>query len=209
MVLSLVDSTHVDFTFIGNHTGAALPGGNVYAFSEMAANLNTAGFTNYGNWSPGQAQLISSAVTYTSAPGVTKVSTPFNLSFSGNMDGFGNFDLHQNPNNPGADDAMVLASFELTRTTGTWTSEDTVLALNNKSNYVSDHLIYNGGDTTGYTNDTSHCTVGASCVVPTPFNTPVPEPMTLAIFGTSAMGLMLAKKKGRKKLADNKSPLLA
>jgi PEP-CTERM motif len=192
--LHRIDSTHVEFTFYGNHPAV----GYQYSFGEMGLNLSTTGFTNLA------AQVTATTPTFTVAPGQSSPNS-FALSFSGNMDGFGNFDFHQTPSPNGASDALVKADFTITRSVGTWATEASVLALNNKSNVASQHFFWDAGgphEMSAYNNDTSSisCIPGSTCPTINPTQLPggVPEPASILIFGTSAMGLAWARKSGRK-----------
>jgi len=195
--LHRVDDTHVDFTFFGNSVA-----GFNYTFGEMAVNLALTGFTDLAT-----QVTVSAMLNFTTLPGVSHPVPTFAASIDPNggqaqMDGFGNFNIHEIPSPDGASAALVTAKFELTRTVGSWLTEAGVLTAtgNGHGNVVSDHVFVNAlaGGPTGFTNDTSSITCApADCPVINPLAA-VPEPASFLLFGTSAMGLAWARRNGRK-----------
>jgi hypothetical protein len=118
----------------------------------------------------------------TAAPGST--GTASNLSFggSGNVNGYGTFNLTTN-NMDGTAQALSDVDFTITNTSGTWASAADVLTTNLNGFDAAAHVVVCSGSVTGCTNSPPTGFVAETS------GTSVPEPTTLALLGTGLIGL--------------------
>ena len=108
------------------------------------------------------------------------------------LDGWGSFNQTFKQDD-GFADGVTMTTFILTDTSGTWASASAVLINNAAGQEVGAHIaqVSTSGQCTGFaagsTNETSSSNNGSGgeCINP---GTHVPEPMTLAMFGTMLLG---------------------
>jgi hypothetical protein len=169
--ISLLSPNHAQFTFTAN----SVPG-FTYVFGEMGLNVNATSFS-------------ASAVTFTLAP--TSNQTPSYNVTSGNLDGYGNMDIKQMPTPNGFSSAVIEAQFTVTDLSGTWANDDSVLTPDSKGFDAGAHAFANGNSF--FDSNSSQCETGTTgCGGPPPPPPALPEPGTLAMFGTAlaSLGLM-------------------
>ena len=169
--LHLIDSTHAELNFFSGKNG----GGFTYVFGEAGANINAATFG------------VTGSVSFTMAAG--DVQTPTFTQSSGNMDGWGSFNFRETPSPNGFSDAVTALSVEIHNTSGTWATQDDVLAMDNKDQFAAEHFFANGNS--AFNTNSSHCDSSTDCPIPGTQAAPVPEPGSLAIFGSAILGFGL------------------
>lgn len=157
VAVSLVDSTHASITFTSDLTHT-----HAYMFiAAQALDLNTNGAVSVG------------PISTSSFPGF---NTPtFGSAGSGQVDGFGNFNLTLDASD-GYKDAFHIATFTLTKSSGSWSSDTDVLTENNLGLKVAAHIAV--ANTVGGTPVQSD---GASATGFASNGFPVPEPATTAM----------------------------
>ena len=157
----------ITFTTVG-FTGAP-PGELLMDSSAMALNVSGTGWSATAG-----SQFISPTIG------------------SGQVDGFGNFNLTINNFDGWADGQTTLS---VTLTGGSWTNASGVLAANGDNATAAAHVGLNDGACTGYVSDgTSTGSGQGTCST-------VPEPGTLTLLGTgllSLAGLLRRRMKGRR-----------
>jgi len=134
----------------------------------------------------------------TLAPGSTGSASNLSFGGSGNVNGFGVFNLTIN-NKDGTAQALTQVDFTVTDAFGTWASAADVLAMNPDGFDAAAHVLAcSGAPTTSVAND------GCGTSPPTGFVAenapsgsgppPIPEPGTLFIFGSGLAGLALVRR---------------
>lgn len=162
----LADSTHATITFT-----SLTNSGNIYLLGDggsVDVNVNASSFT--------LGTITGSNAGTGFTPG------PYSDGGSGNVDGFGVFNQTINSFD-GFTHSSDTITFGLTDTSGTWASANDVLVANAQGAYAAAHIFVtsspanaaNGALATGFAAN------GGS--------TNVPEPASLAMFGTALAGL--------------------
>lgn len=112
---------------------------------------------------------------------------------SGNVSEFGTFNVTWD-NFDGFPSRFSTANFSLTNTSGTWGSASDVLLANSGGFRAAAHIFVTAATCTGPTGAPVACETGFAG---DPGLAPVPEPVTLLLFGSSLAGVGIA---GRKRL---------
>jgi hypothetical protein len=166
------------FTFTANPSAV---NGNDYLFgdgSTAAVNVTGGAFGAGGNL---VAAFVSESNSYNPTGGFTPTFDKFD---SGNVDGFGTFNLTLN-NKDGFGDTATTVIFTVTRTTGTWATDGSdVLTANSNGATVAAH-VYVTEDPANASNTalaTGYAANGGAISVP--------EPSTVAIAGLGALGFI-------------------
>ena len=144
--------------------------------------LTTGAFT-YSFGAVNAVDVNVNAATFSVAESIPTLS----FGGSGNVSEFGTLNATLN-NSDGFPDRLAAANFTVTNTSGTWASASDVLTPNSKGFSAAAHIFVTAvtcedACVTGFAGD--------------PGLTPVPEPVTMLLFGTSLLGAGIA---GRKKL---------
>jgi hypothetical protein len=155
--VSLIDSNHATITLTADNNG-----GNFYRFGDgnsIALNTNGAVSIVGGGSGPTLGGITSSGP-----------NDPSGGSFTldgGNVSGFGVFNFGLK-NEDGAAHALTLISFELEKTSGTWSSDSDVLTANGSGYLAAGHVfvyLSNSGTNAG---DTGFAGNGSVNTVPAP-----------------------------------------
>jgi len=167
--VDLTSSTTAIITFTSSTPPAI--NGNDYLFGDggtAGVNVNATSFTASG--------ITESNVFAGFTPTFDKLD-------SGNVDGFGTFNLVLD-NKDGYKDTATTVSFTVTNTSGTWASASNVLVANNNGSYVVAHLFVTAdpADPNGSAIKTGFVSNGGSISTP--------EPSTMALAGLGALGFL-------------------
>lgn len=144
--------------------------------------LTTGAFT-YAFGAVNAIDVNVNATTFT--VGGISPSATLSSGGSGNVSGFGVLNATLN-NSDGFSDRFSTGSFTVTDTSGTWASASDVLALNSDGFRAAAHIFV-----TGASCGDAACTTGFAGDGPTP----VPEPVTMLLFGSSLLGVGIAARK--------------
>ena len=181
VTITWVNGTTADVTFQANDSGVGGSAAGYQFIDSQAADLNV----NSTNFSVGTFSDTQLATFH------GQDTTQWTKS-SGNVDGFGTFNLQVNTQD-GSGSAMDTISFVLTDVSGTWANAAAVLALNGNGNDVAAHVaactgtpcsINNTGATTGYASQ------GTSVHVPD-------GGVTLMLLGGALVGIETLRRKFR------------
>lgn len=171
--------TTATVTFQAQDSGITTGGATGYQFIDgSAADLNVNGSFSVSN------------LADTQLPGFHAQDTTAWTIGSGQVDGFGNFNLTISTQD-GAGSAMDSISFTLTNTGGVWTSAANVLAANTNGNSVAAHIA---------TCTTTPCTISSTGAV-TGFGSQTPSVpdggMTLMLLGGALVSLEALRRRVR------------
>lgn len=158
--IHLIDSTHATATFARV---------NAFTFGEMGLDINASTFAISG-------------LSFTMRVGDTQTPT-YTVTLGGKVGGVGNFALDYVANPAGFSDSVVGASFNIQNTSGTWSSETSVLTAS-----VPEAAIHAFNATGG----SFFASGGPSTITPPPPPPPpppLPEPASIALLGMGLLGL--------------------
>ncbi len=126
---------------------------------------------------------VSSALSTATAAPWASLAAGYPVSGgSGVVDGWGTFNTRWN-NFDGFSYCVADITFNLTRTSGAWSSDADILALNDKDQYVAAHIFVANEDGTN-TGVTGYATDGMRAI---------PEPATMLVLGLFGIGAGLAR----------------
>jgi len=176
--VTLTDSTHATVTFSGNTVGGYTflmgDGGAVALNTNGTASVNVAG------------------ITFLQLPGFTTAS--FEAGGAGNEDGFGKFNFSLNDKTIGGSGytgAVTSVTFNLTNTTGTWASATNVLTPNSGGYTAAAHIFVCNSSSGPCTKDAGALDTGYAA-------NGVPEPASIALFGSGLLTLGAIIRRRRK-----------
>jgi hypothetical protein len=170
VTITLVNSTTANVTFQANDSGVSGGAAGYQLIDGNAADMNINGSFSVSNLADTQL-----ATFHTNSPSAWTQG-------SGNVDGFGAFNLNINTQD-GAGSAMDTISFTLTDTSGTWSSAANVLSPNSQGNDLAVHIATCGG--TPCTLSNTGATTGFGSQGP---STTTPEAASMVLMGTFLLG---------------------
>jgi hypothetical protein len=165
----------------GNSAISGFPGpyGTVQ-ITRVDNNNATVTLTALGSYSFGDGGLLGLNLTgtglgftFTSGTvvgGGAALAANYNLGGAGNEDGFGNFTFTINTAGQAATLSVTSLTINISNTSGAWTTENSILALNNKNLDVAGHVFINDANgTTGFASTPEPTTILAGALLLLPF----------------------------------------
>ncbi len=136
---------------VGNEAIAGFPSpyGTVVVDLDVGTQTATITFTAADSYQFGGHAAAAVNINSTSFTETIGTDTAFKEFGSGNVDGFGDFNLFVT-NNDGAAQAVTTISFDVVNGGTPWASAADVLAFNSKGFDAAAHIFINGGAVTGF-----------------------------------------------------------